>query len=75
MAHTYIVTGIFHTNDVATVSGSVDGIPVSVTCNYSAITQQPSTIAFQNFIAPLMLAVAIPPSPAVDNTHNGTFTQ
>lgn len=74
MAHVYIVTSISHLGDNAVVTGSVDAIPVSVNCNWSAITQQPNTASFQAFIAPLMLAQAIPPAPATDLTHNGTWT-
>jgi hypothetical protein len=74
-AHTYIINSMTHLGDNATVTGTVDGIPVTVTCNYSAITQQPSTAAFQNFIAPLMLAQAFPAQPVADNSHNGSFTQ
>lgn len=75
MAHTYVITGISHLGDVATVTGTVDGQPVTVGCNWSAITGLPNTAAVQAFLAPLMLAQALPTQPTVVNTFDSTWTQ
>jgi hypothetical protein len=75
MAHTYVITNVAHINDSATVTGTVDGIPVTVQCNWSAITGESNTTAVQNFLAPLMLNAAIPTGPISTAIYNGTFTQ
>ena len=81
MANNYVITSIAHQGDNATVNGTVQiggvGTPiaVSVSCNWSAITQQPSTAALQAFLAPLMLAAAQPAQPAVFNGDNSSWSQ
>jgi hypothetical protein len=74
MANVYVVTGITHLGDNATVVGTVNGLPVVVQCNFSAITQQPSVAAFEAFIAPLMLQQAQPTQPTSFPGFNGTWT-
>ena len=60
MAHIYkILTAVNSGNDVCTIMGTVDGFPVTITPWMSAITKFPSTVALQNFLAPLMLAAAM----------------
>jgi hypothetical protein len=83
MAHTYVVQTATRVGDVMTITGTVDGVPVTINPWFSAISALPNTAAVQNFIAPLMLAAAVaaggvapvaPPTvPAV--TAAGTFTQ
>jgi hypothetical protein len=63
MANAYVITSVTHMGDNATVVGTVNGVPVTVQCNWSAITQQPSTGAFEAFIGPLMLAQTQPVQP------------
>lgn len=75
MANTYVITGISHIGDVATVTGTFNGVPVTVQCNWSAITVQPNTSAVEAFLAPLMLAQAQPSQPTNTAIYNGTWTQ
>jgi hypothetical protein len=68
MAHTYIVlTAVNSGGDICTITGTVDGFPVT---------------AVQNFIAPLMLAAAttagnitVVKTTVPSVTAAGTFTQ
>jgi hypothetical protein len=75
MANNYAITQITHMGDVATVTGTVNGVPVVVTCNWSAITALPNTAAVQAFLAPLMLAQAQPAQPTVVNTFDSAWSQ
>jgi hypothetical protein len=59
MAHVYIITSATHVGDICTITGTVDGIPVTITPWFSAISDSPSTAAVQIVIAPQMLAAAI----------------
>ena len=61
--NSYVITSVTHIGDNATVAGTVNGFDVTFQCNWSAITQQPSTAAFEAFIGPLMLAQAQPAQP------------
>lgn len=75
MAHTYVVSTNTAIGDNATLTGTVDGIPVTVNYSVSATTGFSVTQA-KNFIAPLMLAQAIPPTAVtVVALPVGTFTQ
>jgi len=73
MANVYVITNISHMGDNATVTGTVNGVPVVVECNWSAITQQPSTAALQAFLGPLMLQQAQPTQPTSTAIYNGTW--
>jgi len=81
--HTYVVLTATHIGDLMTITGTVDGFPVTINPWFSAIAGLPNTSAIQNFIAPLMLQAAIdsgkispPPGTAVPSvTAAGTFTQ
>jgi hypothetical protein len=83
MAHTYIVlTAVNSGGDICTITGTVDGFPVTITPWLTAINQQPNTVAVQNFIAPLMLAAAttagnitVVKTTVPSVTAAGTFTQ
>jgi len=83
MAHTYVVLSAVHVGDIMTITGTVDGFPVTINPWFSAIAGLPNTTAIQNFIAPLMLNAAIAageiPSPTgtavASVTAAGTFTQ
>ncbi len=81
MANNYAITSVSHINDTANVSGTVqiNGvgslIPVVVTCNWSAITGQPNTASLEAFLAPLMLAQAVPPTPTVTNIYDNSWSQ
>lgn len=83
MAHTYVVLTAVHVGDIVTITGTVDGFPVTINPWFSAISSLPSTLAVENFIAPLMLAAAvangnIPPIPGttvLSVTAAGTFSQ
>ena len=59
MAHAYVVLTATHVGDIMTITGTVDGFPVAINPWFSSITALPSTLAVQNFIAPLMLAQAV----------------
>lgn len=75
MAHTYIVTSNTSQGDLATLVGTVDGIPVTVTYWLSHVNSFTLAQA-KNFIAGLMLAAAIPAAPVnVTQLPTGTFTQ
>jgi hypothetical protein len=82
MAHTYTITSAVSLNGICTITGTVDGFPVTIALLLSAITALPNTIAVQAFIAPLMLAAAIatgaisPPAPTTVPTATaaGTWT-
>ena len=73
MANTYVITNLYHLGDNATVTGTVDGTPVVVTCWWSAITQLPNVAAVQAFLGPLMLQAAQPNQPVTVGTYNGTW--
>lgn len=73
--HTYVITSMTNLGDVCTVTGTVDGIAVTVTVWWSAITKLPSTQAVINFLAPLMLAQIQAPAVTAVMTYNGTYTQ
>lgn len=75
MAHTYIIQSVTHMGDIATITGSVDGIPVTVTGWWSAITSAANVLAAQAYMTGLMLAAAFPPSPTGTAVYNGTITQ
>lgn len=71
MAHTYVVDTNTASSGIATLTGSVDGIPVTIT--YMACAIQGLTLGqAKNYVAALMLDQAIPP---VINLPTGTFTQ
>ena len=76
MAHTVIIQSLQYTPiDRATVTGTIDGIPVTVTTWQSAIAALPSTIAVQTFLGNMMInsiSSLIVPTNAV--TYNGTIT-
>ena len=75
MAHTYVVTSAMTVGDQTTVTGTVDGTPVTVNVWKSALTAFPSVLAMQAYLAPLMLA-ALPPAPVVQpNAQVGTWSQ
>lgn len=72
MAHTFVIQSVTHIGDTATVTGTVDGVPVTVQCWFSALTSLPSANAVQTFLAGLMLA-AMPAAPVAVPTWNGTI--
>lgn len=75
MAHTYVVSSNTSLGDQATLTGTVDGIPVTIQYWVSHVTGFTLAQA-KNFIATLMLAAAIPAVPAnVTQLPTGTFTQ
>jgi hypothetical protein len=78
MAHTYVVATNTAIGDTATLTGSVDGIPVTIQYYLSAL--QGMTLGqAKTFVANLMLQAAIPNAPisvaSVTNLPIGTFTQ
>lgn len=74
MAHTYVFQSVTHVGDDGTVTGTVDGVLVSAHFWFSALVTQPSVLSGQtNVLAPAMLA-ALPVTPAVLATYNGTIT-
>lgn len=78
MAHTYVIQSITHDGtlgvDVALITGTVDGIPVSVTTWWSLIQKQANTAGVQAVVQPLMLAAAFPAAPVAVNTFDSTWT-
>jgi len=75
MSHTYVISSVSTLGDQTTVTGTVDGTPVTVQFWTTSQSQaaMASAIAFHNFIAPLMLA-AVPPTPVSSPAHIGSFT-
>lgn len=73
--HTYVITGMSTVGDTCTVTGTVDGTPVTISVWWSAITKLPSTQAVINFLAPLLLAQIQTQAPNPVNIYNGTYTQ
>lgn len=74
MAHTYVVITNTAIGDNGTLTGTVDGVPV--TCGYSVSATTGMTVTQQkNFVAAIMQA-ALPPTPLVSvSLPTGTFTQ
>jgi hypothetical protein len=77
MAHTYVILSNTATgkDDTAILTGTVDGIPVTVIYNLSALAKFATAIQAFNFIAPLMLSQAFPASQVVSVLPSGTFVQ
>ncbi len=77
MAHTYIVSSDTALGDAVTIVGSVDGIVVTVQASLSAmkeLNQLGGNSAVKAYVASIMLAAAIPPTPvAVTQLPVGTF--
>ena len=74
MAHNYVIETVSELGDVLTVTGSVDGTPVTVNTWVSAAGGSlGSVLAFRTFIAPLMLA-QVPPTPISQPTLIGSFS-
>ena len=81
--HTYVILSATSQGNTCTITGTVDGFPVTIALQMDVVTAQPSTSALQSVLAPLMLQAAIatgkvapdvqPTVPAV--TIAGTFTQ
>ena len=87
MAHTYVIqkqefqppgtTGptAGNPNPAVKITGTVDGVPVVVNTTFSAINQ-PTAIAYQNAVTPLMLDAFLPYStPATQNPPTSSWTQ
>lgn len=75
MANTYVITSVTSVGDNLTVIGTVNGIQVGLVTSLSkAGNAMASAIAFENYIAPLMLA-AVPPTPTVYGALNLSFSQ
>lgn len=73
--HTYEIDSVTELGDVLTVTGSVDGTPITVTTWVSAAGSALGTaLGFRSFIAPLMLA-ALPVQPTPQPQLIQTFTQ
>lgn len=72
---TYVIISITHVDDLATVVGTVDGVQVTIQCNFSAIAKQPSVASVWAMLSPLLLNAAIPSSPIAVNLYNGSFIQ
>jgi hypothetical protein len=74
--HAYIISTVQQTNDQVTVTGSVDGVAVSLSfwITPAATTAMASAISFRNFIAPLMVT-ALPVAPTSLSTLTATFSQ
>jgi hypothetical protein len=75
MSNTYVINSVSVVGDALMVTGTVDGVSVTVQTWLSAAGNAlASAIAFRNFIAPKMLA-ALPVAPTTYSVLNGTFTQ
>ena len=82
MANTYVITSITYSSlasgdPLATITGTVNGTPITCVAWKSAINQQASAIAFQNFIQPIMLAAyqqIVPPANSTIVPLISTFT-
>jgi hypothetical protein len=74
MAHDYSVDSVTVQNDLATLTGSVDGNPVTINFWWSALASF-GPVQKRLFVAALMLAAAFPPSGNSDGSLLGRFTQ
>ena len=76
MANNYVITSISSVGDVLTVNATVNGTQVIYVGSVAAAgSAMASAIAFENYIAPLLLAL-VPPAVAAYPTLRGlTFTQ
>ena len=76
MAHTYSIISISSVGDTLSVRAAVDGVQVDYVGSVAAAgNAMASAIAFENYIAPLLLAL-VPPAVAAYPTLRGlTFTQ
>jgi hypothetical protein len=74
MSHAYVINSVSVLGDALTVTGTVDGMAVTVNTWVSAVgNAMASAIAFRNFIIPLMLA-AVPAAPVLYPGLNMSFT-
>jgi hypothetical protein len=72
--HTYIITSVTQLGDQLTITGTVDGVAVTVSTWASAAgALLASALGFRSFIAPLMLA-ALPPAPTELPQLHQSFT-
>ena len=75
MSHVYVVATNTAIGDAATLTGSVDGVPVTVSYWVSHVQGLPLAQA-KTYVAGLMYAAAFPAAPApVTQLPVGTFTQ
>ena len=76
MSHVYVISTVQQTNDQVSVTGSVDGVAVSLSfwITPAATIAMASAIGFRNFVSPLMLA-ALPVAPTALPPLVQTFTQ
>jgi hypothetical protein len=75
MAHTVVIQLVSRIGDNGIATGTVDGgAPVTVSFWWSAITSLATAAQVQSFLAGLMIAAAIPSTPAIVSTYNGTIT-
>lgn len=71
MANTYTITSMFNQGGQTTITGTVNGVQVSVGYPTQVFA---STLAFENFVAPLMLA-QVPPAIVTTTPLASSFTQ
>ena len=75
MANLYVIQSVSSIGDSLTVTGTVNGVPVTVNTWVSAAGNSlASAVGFFNFITPLMLA-AVPSTPTAYPTLVGTVTK
>jgi hypothetical protein len=70
----YLIQSVSHIDNVATITGTVDGIPVTVTGLWSVIVGSPSIFNSQTYIAQLMQAAAYPSTSLSTTLYNGQIT-
>lgn len=73
MANTYAILSAVTSNGVYTITGTVNGILVTLYVLTSVINSFPDATSLKNFLAPLMLAAAGSNTPSVQTL--GTFSQ
>ena len=63
MANNYVITSISSVGDALTVTGTVNGTQVTYVGSVAAAgSALGSAVAFENYIAPLLLALVPPPA-------------
>jgi hypothetical protein len=76
MANTYVISSVSYMPGpfaIATITGTVNGTPVTVLCSWSTLTGFANASLAQTYIAGLMLAAFAPPQPNAPTIYNGTI--
>jgi hypothetical protein len=75
MPNTYVIQSVSHIGDAATVTGTVNGTPVTASFSFSSLGTFASVALAQTFLINLMLAAFNAITPASTAVYNGTLVQ